>query len=69
MKSEKRRMTEEMELPNKENIRMLWEKKTYEYLGILKMDNMKQVEMKEKNEKEYLRRTRKPLEKYVAGTL
>ena len=35
---------------------------TYKYLGILEANPIKQVEMKEKNKKEYLRRTRKLLE-------
>ena len=55
-------MTEEVKLPNKVVIRMLGEKETYKYLGILKADTIKQVEMKEKIKKESLRRTRKLLE-------
>ena len=43
-------------------IRTLGEKETYKYLGILEADTIKQVEMKEKNLKDYLRRTRKLLE-------
>ena len=39
---------EGIELPNQENIRMLREKETYKYLGILEVDTIKQVEMKEK---------------------
>ena len=39
-------------------IRILWEK-TYKYLGIFEEDDIKQVEMKEKIKKEYLRRIRK----------
>ena len=39
---------ERTELPNQENIRMLNEEKTYQYLEIL------EVEMKEKYYKEYL---------------
>ena len=35
---------------------------TYKYLGILEADTIKQAEMKEKIQKEYLRRTRKLLE-------
>ena len=35
---------------------------TYEYLGIFEADTIKQVEMKDKIKKEYLRRTRKLLE-------
>ena len=59
MKSGKRHMIEEIELPNKEKIRKLGEKETYQYLGILETNTIKQVEMKEKIKKEYLRRTRK----------
>ena len=51
-----------MELPNQDKIRMLREKETYKYLGILEADTIKQVEMKEKAKREYLRRTRKLLE-------
>ena len=59
MKSRKRATTEEIELLNQEKIMMLVEKGTYKYLGILEADNFKQVEMKEKILKEFLRRTRK----------
>ena len=65
MRSRKRQMTEEIELPNPGNIRTLWE--TYKYLWILEADAIKQVEMKEKNKKEYLRRTRKLLENKLYG--
>ena len=41
---------------------MLTEKETYKYSGILEADTIKQVKMKEKIKKEYLRRTRKLLE-------
>ena len=58
MKSDKRHMTEGMELPNKDEIRTLGEKENNKYLGILESDTVKEVEMK----KEYLRRTRKLLE-------
>ena len=37
-------------------------KGTYKYLGILESDTIKQVEIKERNLKKYLRRTRKLLE-------
>ena len=47
MKSSKRHMTEVIELVNQEKIRMLGEKETYEYYGILEADIIKQVEMKE----------------------
>ena len=62
MKSSKRYMTEEMELPNQDKIGTLKEKETYKYLGILEADTIKYVEMKNKIQKEYLRRTRKRLE-------
>ena len=44
-------ITEEIELPNQKRIRMLREKETYKYLVILEVDTVKQVKMKEKNEK------------------
>ena len=62
MKSGKRHLTHRMELPSHEKIRTLGEKETYKYLGILEVDIIKQVEMKEKIKKEYLWRTRKLLE-------
>ena len=40
----------------------LGEKETYKYWGILEANTIRQVEMKEKIKKEYLRRTRKLLE-------
>ena len=49
-------------IPNEDKIRTLGEKETYKYLDILEVDAIKQVEMKEKIKKEYLRRTRKLLE-------
>ena len=55
-------MTDGMELPNHDKIRMHGEEETYKYLGILVADTIKQVEMKNKIRKEYLRRTRKLLE-------
>ena len=61
-KSSKRHLTDGMELPNQDNIRTLVENETYKYLGILEADTIKQVEMKDKIQKEYLRRTRKLLE-------
>ena len=39
-------MTDGMELPNQEKIRTLGEKETHKYLGILKADTIKHVEMK-----------------------
>ena len=62
MKCGKRHLTDGIELPNQDMIRMLTENKTYKYLGILVADTIKQVEMKDKIQKEYLRRTRKLLE-------
>ena len=61
MKSGKRHITDRVELPNQDKIRRLGENETYKYLGILKADTIKQVEMKDKIRKEYLRRTRKLL--------
>ena len=62
MKSGKQHLTDWMELPNQDKIRTLAENKTYKYMGILKADTIKQVEMKNKIQKEFLRRTRKLLE-------
>ena len=61
MKSFKRHLTGGNEHPNKDKRRTLGEKGTYKYLGILEGDTIKQVEMKGKIQKEYLRRTRKLL--------
>ena len=61
MKSGKRHMTDGMELPNHDKVRTLGEDETYKYLGILEADTIKQVQMKENIQKEYLRRTRKLL--------
>ena len=44
-------ITEGMELPNQENIRMRQEKEIYKYLGILDADTVKQVKKKEKIKK------------------
>ena len=62
MKSSKRHITDGMEQPNQDKIRTLGEDETYKYLGILEADTIKQVEMKDKIQKEYLRKTRKLLE-------
>ena len=62
MKSVKRHMTDGMELPNHDRIRTLEEKETYKYLGILEANTIKQVQMKDTIQKEYLRKTRKLLE-------
>ena len=62
MKSDKRHMTDGIELPNQDRIRTLEEKETYKYLSILEGDIIKQVQMKDTIRKEYPRRTRKLLE-------
>ena len=62
MKSGKRHLTDEIERPNQDKIRTLAENETYKYLGILEADTIKQVEMKNNTQKEYLRRTKKLLE-------
>ena len=67
MKSGKRHITDGMELPNQDKIRTLGEKETYKYLGILEADTIKQVEMKDKIQTEYLRRTRKLLETKISS--
>ena len=48
MKSGKRHLTEEMELPNQDKIKTLGEMKTFKCLGILEPDTIKHAEMKEK---------------------
>ena len=60
-KSGKRHMTDGMKLPNHDKVRTLRENETYKYLGILEADTIKQMQMKDKSRKEYLRRTRKLL--------
>ena len=61
-KSGKRHLIDGIELPNDDKIITLGENESYKYLGILEADTIKQVEMKDKIQKEYLRRTRKLLE-------
>ena len=58
MKSGKRY---QRELPTQGKFRTLGENEAYRYLEILEADTIKQVATKEKNQKEYLRRTRKIL--------
>ena len=58
MKSGKRHLTDGMELSNKHKIRTIGEKELYKCFVILEADTIKQVEMKEKMWKEYLKRTR-----------
>ena len=67
MKSGKRHMTDEMELPNHGKIRTLGENETYKYLGMLEADTIKQVEMKDKIQKEYIRKTRKLLDRKLSS--
>ena len=67
IKSGKRHRTDGMELSNQDKIRTLAENETYEYLGILESDTIKQVQRKDKIQKEYLRRTRKLLETKLSG--
>ena len=59
MKSGKLHLIDGMELPSQDKIRTLGEEETYKYSGVLEADIIKQVEMKDKINKEYLRRTRK----------
>ena len=61
MKSGKWHLTDGMKLPNQDKIRTLGEKETYKYLGILEANTIKQMEMKDKIQKVYPRRTRKLL--------
>ena len=55
-------LTDGTELPNQDKIRTLGENETYKYLDIFEAVTIKQVKMKEKIKKEYLRKTRKLLE-------
>ena len=67
MKSGKWYLTEIMELSNQDKIRMLAETETCKYLGILEADTIKQVEIKDKIQNKYLRRTIKLLETNLSG--
>ena len=62
MKSGKWHLTDGMKLLSQDKIRTPGEKETYKYFGILEADTIKQVEMKVKIKKEYLRRIKKLLE-------
>ena len=64
MKSGKRHRTDGMELPNQDKIRTLGENDADNYLGISETDTIKQ--MKDKIQKEYLRRTRKLIKKKLS---
>ena len=46
IRKSRKHMMEGIELPNQEKIRILGEKETYKYLGILEAETIKQVEMK-----------------------
>ena len=48
MRSEKRQIMEGIELLNQDRITALRENETYNYMGILEVDTIKQEEMKEK---------------------
>ena len=62
MKSGKRQIMEEIELPRQKRITILVEKENFKYFGILEADTIKKnPEMKESKRKEHLRRTRKHL--------
>ena len=54
MKSGKRHLTDGIKQLNQDKIRTLGENESYKYLGILVADAMKQMEMKDKIQKEYL---------------
>ena len=62
MENGKRHLTVRMELLNQNKIRTLGEKETYKYLDMLESDTIKQVNIKDKIKKEYLKRIRKLLE-------
>ena len=66
-KSGKRHLTDGRELPSQDKIRTIGEKETYKYLDILEADTIKQLEVKDKIKKEYIRRTRKLLETKLSG--
>ena len=51
MKSGKQQLTDGMELPKQYKIKTDAENETYNYLGILEANTIKQVEMKENNSK------------------
>ena len=55
-RSRKRETMEGIELSNQERIKMFIEEETYKYLGILEVDTIKQVKMKEKNKKNISRK-------------
>ena len=62
MKSDKKHRTDRIKLQYQDKIRMLGENDVYKYFGIFEADTLKQMQMKDIMQKEYLRRTRKLLE-------
>ena len=56
MKSGERHLTDGMELPNQDKIRTHGENETYKHFVILEADTIKQVEIKDKIQKEYCRK-------------
>ena len=57
--SVKRHLTDVIELTNQDKIRTLRENDAFKYLGIWEAETIKQVQMKDEIQKEYLRETRK----------
>ena len=49
-------------LPDEKKIRSLKEDESYKYVGVLEVEDLKRLEMKENLKKEYKRRVRKVLE-------
>ncbi len=62
MKSGKIETIEGIDISNQGIFRTLGKKENYKYLGLLEADTIKQVKMKRKITKRYLRRTRNLLE-------
>ena len=70
MKNSKRHLMDGMELPNQDKIRVLREKETYKYLGILEADTIEQWRWKKKLSKNISREPESYLRwNYVAETL
>ena len=65
--NKQRQTTDGVELPNQDKIRKLGKNDAYKYLGILEVDTIKQMQIKDKIQKEFLRRTRKLLETKLSG--
>ena len=68
-KSGKRERMEAVELPNQESIRMFREKeisRTWKYLEILEVDNIKQTNMKEKYKKRVHQKKKKTISQKLA---